>query len=200
MKKTFALAVAALLLAGIASAQPVTSAVSAEAVNSAVGRADNAGNLQNITINQEGASPLQGTIGWSGGERHDSLKTAPAIVAPGLTASPSTCFGSKSGGASVMGFGGTAAGTVEDDKCNDREFFKMYTLAGYPELGFAKLCAGAERATIMAGLRGGNVVLLGASEPPTVNSRGTSGRKWPVDRPPLPDYSMASARIDTLTS
>lgn len=122
----------------------------------AIGSADNLGNNLGVTINEAGANPLQGNLGynWSGGSRNDTLKTAPSVIAPGLAATPATCLGSKSGGVSLIGAGATAASTVEDDKCNDREFFKMYVLAGYPEIGFMQLCNDPKQAAnINAGRR-----------------------------------------------
>lgn len=165
MKKVF-LAVALVTLAATGAwAQPVPAATANGVVSgtaTGVGRADNAGNLQNIQIIEGSPNPVQGSLGynWSGGERIDTLKTAPSVIAPGLTATPATCLGSKSGGVSLIGAGATAASTVEDGKCNRREFFKMYTLAGFPELGFMELCNDPEQA---ANINAGRLVIMEAN-------------------------------------
>ena len=86
----------------------------------AVTSGTNSNAQQTSTITNEVAFPSGGptTVTYDGAY---TVRSAPAVYAPSLTASVTeTCWGSVSGGVSVVGVGATAAATIKDDSCNRR--------------------------------------------------------------------------------
>jgi hypothetical protein len=100
-------------------------AISSSGANSAALQ----GNQQGVTIN--------------GGDVPDHLRTAPAIVAPGLVASYVECFGSASGGVSVMGFGVTLGKTYTDTDCQHRRDANSAVALGEVAIGYQVMCQNA---------------------------------------------------------
>lgn len=75
---------------------------------------------QQSSINNSIAFPSGGNseVGYNGSY---TVKSAPTVYAPGLTASVTeTCWGSVSGGVSVIGVGATLGTTIKDMDCNHR--------------------------------------------------------------------------------
>jgi hypothetical protein len=77
----------------------------------------------NVGSNPGGApnaqpAPTESTLGYTGSY---SVKSAPTVYAPSLTASVTeTCWGSVSAAISVVGVGATGAATIKDADCNRR--------------------------------------------------------------------------------
>lgn len=149
----FALFVLLMSALGMSSAMAqVTGTVDTSTMSQA--GANNAGNNQafnpTMVFNQAAASPFSSTeIRYSGSQ---SIKTTPAVVAPGLTATAATCLGSRSGGVAVTGVGATAGSTYEDGPCNGREGAKVYHIMGMHDAAIERLClVSQEREAIEAG-------------------------------------------------
>jgi len=88
------------------------------------------------------ASPVQAITFNNPRENHDvSLKTVPDVVAPGLVASFAECFGSTSGGISVLGFGASAGTTTVDSDCNRRRDANSAVGLGEVAIGYQVMCA-----------------------------------------------------------
>ena len=104
-------------------------ATASTGASTAMQSADNAGNQQAITFNDAPALKTQ------------RLVTAPPVAAPGLTTTLSeTCMGSRSGGISVMGFGGTGGATYTDDECVTRLDARELASWGDREAARAVMC------------------------------------------------------------
>lgn len=97
----------------------------------------------------EQAVTVQVGVGGSGGATSDEVtyhgsytaKSAPAIQAAGLTASiTETCWGSVSGGVSVVGLGVTAAATIKDYDCNRRLNAAVAGRMGRMDIAFNLMC------------------------------------------------------------
>jgi hypothetical protein len=70
-----------------------------------------------------------------------TVRNAPGIVAPGLSAAGlETCLGSASGGASVVGFGATFGTSVPDPGCNARLDARTLWSLGLKKAAVARLC------------------------------------------------------------
>lgn len=143
----FAIAILSTCVSALAQTGTLAANVASDTTSTAA--ASNAGNNQafnpTLMFNQAAASPYQvQDIRYSGTQ---SIKTVPNIVAPGLVATPATCLGSKSGGGSFLGAGGTAASTVADVPCNGREGAKLFHVMGMFDAAIERLCAVPEEAT-----------------------------------------------------
>lgn len=119
------LPMAALADSNTAISGSASGAVSSSGANSAALQ----GNSQGVTIN--------------GGDVPDHLRTVPAIVAPGLVASYVECFGSASGGVSVMGFGVTLGKTYTDTDCQHRRDANQAVALGEVAVGYQVMCQNA---------------------------------------------------------
>jgi hypothetical protein len=70
-----------------------------------------------------------------------TVRSAPTIYAPGLTASVTeTCWGSVSGGVSVVGVGVTGGATVKDLDCNKRLNAAVAWKMGRQDIAFNIMC------------------------------------------------------------
>jgi hypothetical protein len=123
MKKYVAVTLALLMASNVAFADGAISGSNAQSASGAT--AANQGNAQSIHFNSKG---------------EDSLKTVPNVYAPGLAASFTECFGSRSGGASFLGFGGSAGATVVDQDCNRRRDAQAAVALGKPDLAYQVMC------------------------------------------------------------
>lgn len=136
--KTILIAIAACLACVTGYAQTATVGSTTNSTAGATNQGNNQQFNPTLMFNEAAATPFTSTeIRYSGSQ---SVKTVPNVVAPGLVATPATCLGSRSGGGSVLGFGGTAASTVPDDACNGREGAKLYHVMHMPEVAIERLC------------------------------------------------------------
>jgi hypothetical protein len=124
---------AALLpLSAAAQSLPTSSASTNSSSTSQAGSVANNQPVQSITSNS--TSP-------------DRISTAPAIFAPAMSPT-APCMAIMSGGVSVVGFGLTLGGGLEDKECTRREFARVLAQMGHADAGLAMLCGNAEvRAT-----------------------------------------------------
>jgi hypothetical protein len=99
--------------------------------------------------NAEQAVTVQVGVGGSGGATSDdvtyhggyTVKSAPPIQAAALTASiTETCWGSVSGGLSLVGVGVTAAATIKDYDCNRRLNAAVAGRMGRMDIAFNLMC------------------------------------------------------------
>lgn len=81
-----------------------------------------------------------------------TVKSAPTVYAPSLTASMTeTCWGSVSGGVSVVGVGATGAATIKDYDCNRRLNAAVAWRMGRQDVAFNLMCQDPEFAKAAAG-------------------------------------------------
>jgi len=96
---------------------------------------------QQSSINNSIAFPSGGNseVGYNGSY---TVKSAPTVYAPGLTASMSeTCWGSVSGGVSVIGVGATLGATIKDLDCNHRLNAAVAWRMDRHDVAFQIMCA-----------------------------------------------------------
>lgn len=123
-KHAFALALAlasfGVMAADIAATQGQTSLVQGQSTASIASGA--------VEINSIGAPELPYKISEQRGTT--TIRTAPQVIAPSIGNSSGgyNCTGGVSGGGSVIGFGGSAAKSIEMNDC--RGFFRMDKAAG----------------------------------------------------------------------
>jgi hypothetical protein len=116
-------------MAALADNTAISGSAAGAISNSGANSAALQGNQQGVTIN--------------GGDVPDHLRTVPAIVAPGLVASYVECFGSASGGVSVMGFGVTLGKTYTDTDCQHRRDANSAVALGEVAVGYQVMCQNA---------------------------------------------------------
>ena len=100
------------------------------------------------TVNSNVSGTTTSNVNYSGGTRSEqvvsgttTVRNAPGIVAPGLSAAGlETCLGSASGGASVVGFGATFGTSVPDPGCNARLDARALWSIGLKKAAVARLC------------------------------------------------------------
>lgn len=100
------------------------------------------------TVNSNVSGTTTSNVNYSGGTRSEqvvsgttTVRNAPGIVAPGLSAAGlETCLGSASGGASVVGFGATFGTSVPDPGCNARLDARTLWSIGLKKAAVARLC------------------------------------------------------------
>jgi hypothetical protein len=110
MKAKILIGAAALAFASVALAQ----------ANGTITNGTNSNAQQAVNVNNTVAFPSGGEsdVNYNGSY---TVKSAPTVYAPSLTASVTeTCWGSVSGAVSVVGVGATAAATIKDEDCNRR--------------------------------------------------------------------------------
>lgn len=127
MKKIFTAATICMVMASTSAF-----AVGAGAISGAFAGADNAGNSQNITF----TSPPYTETHVSGTQ---TLKTVPQVYAPSIGVS-APCQTALSGGVSVVGFGVSAGGSVEDKGCTMRETSRLLHGIGQPAAAARVMC------------------------------------------------------------
>ena len=96
---------------------------------------------QSVNVNNQ--IGLGGGGGTSDINYHGSytMKSAPTVYAPALTASiTETCWGSVSGGVSAIGFGITGAATIKDYDCNRRLNASVAGKMGRMDIAFNIMC------------------------------------------------------------
>lgn len=149
MKKLNIIFAAALACASAVAFADSTAENNTQATSQSIGRADNAGNQQNINFNSPGTTTSTilngGTVGqdvnYSGSYK---VKNVPSVGGPNLTTSNDTCMGSSSGSANGAGWGLSFGTTWSDDNCkmlkNSRELWNM----GMRAASLALLCGDAK--------------------------------------------------------
>jgi hypothetical protein len=103
------------------------------------GAANDAG-VNKATVGDPGSSPYNtnSRVEYSGTQ---TVKTNPAIQAPGLTTTLSdTCMGSVSLGVSLPGFGATGGTTLVDQACVRRLDAREFRAMGLTDVALALLC------------------------------------------------------------
>jgi hypothetical protein len=73
----------------------------------------------------------------------DRISTAPAIFAPAMQPT-APCTTAMTGGVSVVGFGLSLGGNLEDKECTRREFARVLAQMGHSDAGLAMLCGNEE--------------------------------------------------------
>lgn len=142
--KQIAVLLAALALTSAAFAQTSTTTTNNPSTGSITnGTASNA--VLNVQIGATGASGAGSSTGAGTTDvaYHGSytVKSAPSIQAAALTASiTETCWGSVSGGVSVVGVGVTAAATIKDYDCNRRLNAAVAGRMGRMDIAFNMMC------------------------------------------------------------
>lgn len=118
-----AIVVSMMLLSGSAIAQTTGTITNGTQSNAQLSNQVNV-NVGSGSTNPDGAAtnaqliPTQSEVGYTGSY---TVKSAPTVYAPSLTASVTeTCWGSVSGAVSLVGVGATAAATIKDQDCNRR--------------------------------------------------------------------------------
>ena len=123
------------LVAGVASAAPTTATSNAGAVSTSnSGSVAVANPVANASANSGAANAAnQQTINTTNTvPEHQTIETAPPIVAPQLTTTlTETCMGSTSVGVSVLGWGATGGTTWNDKECIDRLNARELNAMGY---------------------------------------------------------------------
>ena len=131
------------------SSQSGAVAISGQGGNSALTINNPANTSSTATVN----SNVSGTT-TSNVNQHVSgtqtLKNVPTAIAPSLAAAGiETCLGSVSGGASVVGFGGSFGSTVPDPGCNARLDARTLWNMGLKSAAVARLCLSPDIARSM---------------------------------------------------
>jgi hypothetical protein len=94
----------------------------------------------NLTINNPANTTSTATVN-SRVSGTQTIKSAPSMVAPGLTAAGlETCLGSASGGVSAVGFGITGGSTYKDEDCTARLDSRTLFAMGLKAAAVARLC------------------------------------------------------------
>jgi hypothetical protein len=107
--------------------------------NSAAGAVAVANGGNNLTVNNPANTTATVNSRVSGTQ---TIKSAPAFVAPGLTAAGlETCLGSASGGFSAVGFGLSGGSTYRDEDCTARLDARTLYSMGLKGASVARLCA-----------------------------------------------------------
>ena len=97
-----------------------------------------AGGSSSSTLNINNPASISSRTEVSGTQ---TLKNVPTALAPSLAAAGiETCLGSVSGGASVVGFGGSFGGTIPDPGCNARLDARSLWNMGLKSAAVARLC------------------------------------------------------------
>lgn len=132
MKKNITVFASLMLCASVAFAQ----------ASGTITNGTNSNAQQSVSVNNQ-----IGSFGSGGGSSdinyHGSysVKSAPTVYAPALTASiTETCWGSVSGAVSAMGFGITGAATIKDYDCNRRLTAAVAGRMGRMDIAFNVMC------------------------------------------------------------
>lgn len=110
--------------------------------DSTISNSTNSNAQQGVNVNVEnglgGGGSGEQDVGYHGSY---TVKSAPTVYAPSLTASISeTCWGSVSGGFSVVGAGATLAFTIKDYDCNRRLTAGVAWRMGRTDVAFNLMC------------------------------------------------------------
>lgn len=131
--KTIALTL--LLAVGVSQAYAQSAPQSSSIQNGTSSSAQQGVTVENSVNLPGGGDSL---VGYSGSY---TVKSAPTVYAPSLTASISeTCWGSVSGGFSVVGAGATLAFTIKDYDCNRRLTSGVAWRMGRQDIAFNLMC------------------------------------------------------------
>lgn len=96
------------------------------------------GGNSSLTLNSSVPSTTTSNVNESG---TTTIRNVPTAIAPGLTAAGlETCLGSVSGGASVVGFGGSFGTTIPDPGCAARLDARTLWSMGLKKAAVARLC------------------------------------------------------------
>jgi hypothetical protein len=166
--RTIAL-VAALLMAGPALGQTANSSSSAGSSSQAGSQAGSS----------SGAAVYQNTNATTA----DSIKTVPAVVAPGLYAGTNPCAVGASAGGSVLGFGLAVGGQWTDKGCERRNQAVILKQFGHHEAAKELLCDDPDIAAAF------NRV----AQPCVARVAAKPGEPAPAPMPAPPPRPMASA-------
>jgi len=142
MKKLFAILaclVSTSVLADVNTANAISGSNSAS--NSGSTSAALQGNKQDVNI----SSPASIDTHVSG---HTSVRTVATVYAPpiGVTA---PCFIGLSGGITVMGFGASLGGSMEDQGCTLRETSRLLHGIGHPDAAARVMCNNSQAAVAL---------------------------------------------------
>lgn len=118
----------------------------AQATSGTITNGTNSNAQQSVNVNNQ-----IGNFGSGSGSQdvtyHGSytMKSAPTVYAPSLTASMTeTCWGSVSGAVSVVGVGATGAATIKDYDCNRRLNAAVAWRMGRQDVAFNLMCQDAD--------------------------------------------------------
>lgn len=93
---------------------------------------------QAVSVNNQIGGGGASDVGYHGSY---TVKSAPTVYAPALTASiTETCWGSASGAVSAIGFGITGAATIKDYDCNRRLNASVAGKMGRMDIAFNIMC------------------------------------------------------------
>lgn len=138
--KIFKLFVSAVLFLTAASSFAQTNGSPSNGANGTITAGTQSNAQQAVNVNNAVAFPSGGPsdVTYHGSY---SVKSAPTVYAPSLTASiTETCWGSISGAVSVMGFGATGAATIKDYDCNRRLTAAVAGKMGRMDIAFNLMC------------------------------------------------------------
>lgn len=136
MRKHLALTAFVCLLAAPVSAQTTTAVGTGISNSESKSGAVAIANINNPAIPATTTQNINQRVSGT-----QTVKTAPSMVAPGLTAAGlETCLGSASGGVSAIGFGLTGGSTYADEGCQARLDSRTLFAMGLKSAAVARLC------------------------------------------------------------
>lgn len=127
MKKLLIMVLLMFPLSVMADTTAVAGSLSGAVSGSSAGSVASQGNQQNIT--------------FEGSNIPDHVRTVPDVIAPGLVASFTECFGSASAGVAAMGFGISLGKTYTDSDCQRRKDANQAVALGEVAVGYQVMCA-----------------------------------------------------------